>query len=148
VSQMVEQAKQLAGKKFKSGYNCAEAVLRTFNELLELNLSEDNLRIASGFGGGVGHAGCMCGALAASTMVLSLLVGRRSNEENKDRTYGITQQFHQMFTGEFGASCCAVLNPYEFNTPEQGRNCLKITGRTAGMLMQYIEAGRFREQNR
>lgn len=139
MSQLVEQAKELAGKNYKDGYNCAEAIFRAFCDLLHFDLGDDAVRIAAGFGGGIGHAGCICGALSGATMVLSMLVGRKDNKEAKGPAYATTQQFHQMFTSEFGASCCAVLNPYEFQTPEQGRNCLRITGRTAELLMKYIE---------
>lgn len=34
----VIQARNIAGNKFRSGLNCAESILQTFNELLNLSL--------------------------------------------------------------------------------------------------------------
>lgn len=131
-------AKNVAGQYFKDGYNCAEAILRTFNDVLELKLDENTLKIASGFGGGVGHAGCMCGALTASTMVISLLTGRASAVESRDTVYRTSQEFHDLFVERFGGSCCRVLNPHPFESKDHLRNCLKITGRTADFLAEYL----------
>ncbi len=131
--------KQIAGQHFREGYNCAEAILRSFNTTLGLGLGDDALSLAAGFGGGIGHAGCVCGALAASIMVLGTLEGRRSNEESRDAAYRASEGFHDRFSGNFGGTCCRALNPHPFETREHLRGCLKITGRTAEMLMEYIQ---------
>ncbi len=131
--------RQLAGQHFRDGYNCAEAVLRSFNTALGLGLGDDALRLAAGFGGGIGHSGCVCGALAASIMVLGALAGRRSNEESRDEAYRVSAGFHERFSGNFGGTCCRALNPHPFETKEHLRGCLKITGRTAELLMEYIK---------
>ena len=131
--------KQIAGQHFREGYNCAEAVLRSFNTTLGLGLGDDALRLAAGFGGGIGHAGCVCGALAASIMVLGALEGRRSNEESRDEAYRVSSGFHDRFSSNFGGTCCRALNPHPFETKEHLRGCLKITGRTAELLMEYIK---------
>ncbi|MCX7780803.1 MAG: C-GCAxxG-C-C family protein [Negativicutes bacterium] len=130
--------KELAGQRFKEGYNCAEAILRAFVEKLGLEVSDDALKMASGFGGGVGHAGCMCGALTAATMVLGLLEGRTSKEQSRGAIYESAGEFHKLFTEKFGTSCCRVLNPHPFETKEHLRNCLKITGNTAELLEKYL----------
>jgi C_GCAxxG_C_C family probable redox protein len=132
------EARSLAGNKFKDGYNCAEAILRAFNEILNNPLSPEGLKTASGFGGGLGHAGCMCGALTASVMVLGLLKGRLDSGQARDQIYSLAHDFHERFAKEFGATCCRTLNPYEFDSPEHLRNCLKLTGRTAKLLMEYL----------
>lgn len=132
-------AKELAGKCFKEGYNCAESVARAFRDMLNLNVSDEALRMASGFGGGLGHAGCMCGALSGATMVLGMLQGRNSKEQNRGPIYSSAQEFHSIFSEEFGAACCRVLNPHEFGSQEQRHTCLKITGTTAELLAKYLE---------
>jgi C_GCAxxG_C_C family probable redox protein len=134
-------AKQLAGQNFKEGYNCAEAILQAFRSEMPEELSADFFKIASGFGGGIGHAGCMCGALTGSIMVLSLLFGRVSNKESKEskeKIYQLSEEFHGNFKEKFGATCCRVLNPHSFNSKDHLRNCLKITGGTAELLSEYI----------
>lgn len=134
----VLDAKAAAAAKFKEGFNCAEAILRAYREVLGLDLSDDVMRIASGFGGGLGHSGCMCGALSASTMVISLLQGRRSASDSRDPVYDSAAGFHNVFSENFGGTCCRILNPHPFKSPEQRRNCLKITSETAGLLQDYL----------
>jgi C_GCAxxG_C_C family probable redox protein len=130
--------KELAGQNFKAGYNCAESVVRTFRDFYKLDISDEALKMASGFGGGLGHAGCMCGALSGATMVLGMLQGRTNKEQSREPIYGSAQEFHGIFTGEFGAACCRVLNPHEFGSQEQRRTCLKLTGTTAELLLKYL----------
>jgi C_GCAxxG_C_C family probable redox protein len=131
--------KQLAGQYFKEGYNCAEAVLRAFRQELNLDLSDEALKVGTGFGGGIGHAGCVCGALAASVMVLGILQGRVNTRQSLAPIYNINEEFHHKFSEKFGGSCCRVLNRYPFNSKEHLRNCLKLTGSTAELLMEYIQ---------
>jgi C_GCAxxG_C_C family probable redox protein len=134
--------KQLAGQNFREGYNCAEAILRAFDQALGLRLSPEALKMAAGFGGGIGHAGCVCGALAASVMVLGALQGRTSKDESRDRMYQASAGFHARFSERFGGTCCRALNPHPFDTRDHLRGCLKITGQTAELLLDYIrEAG-------
>ena len=130
--------KRLAGQNFKDGYNCAEAILRAFRDSYNLDISDEALKMASGFGGGLGHAGCMCGALTASVMVLGVLEGRTDSSQNRDPVYSSASQFHDKFANKFGGTCCRVLNPHPFETKEHLRHCLKITGNTAGMLTEFL----------
>ena len=134
-----DQIKEAAGQYFKEGYNCAEAILRAFGKTYGLNLNDDAYKMVSGFGGGVGHAGCMCGALTASVMALGLLNGRTDKSQSRNAVYECTGEFHRLFSEQFGGTCCRILNPYPFETKEHLRNCLKITGNTAQLLQQYIE---------
>lgn len=131
--------KSLAGNNFRNGYNCAEAILRAFRDGLQLPLDDAALKIASGFGGGFGHAGCACGALTASIMVLGLMSGRSDASQDRTPTYALAQEFHHLFEEKFGATCCRILNPHPFDTKEHLRNCLKITGGTAELLADFIE---------
>lgn len=130
--------KSMAGNNFRGGYNCAEAILRAFNDGMQLNVPNDALKMASGFGGGIGHAGCVCGALTASIMVLGLLKGRSDAAQDRTPMYASAEEFHHLFEEKFGATCCRVLNPHPFDTKEHLRNCLKITGSTADLLSNYI----------
>lgn len=131
--------KQLAGQNFREGYNCAEAIVRAFRDTLNADISDEALRMASGFGGGLGHAGCMCGALTGATMVLGMLKGRVTKEQSREPIYTVAREFHGLFLDKFGATCCRVLNPHPFDSKEHLRNCLKITGGTAELLAQYIK---------
>ncbi len=133
-------AQQLARARYKEGFNCCEAILRAFREELGLDLDGDVMKIATGFGGGLGHAGCMCGALTGAAMVISLLQGRTRSDQNRDTAYDSTREFHEIFSGHFGATCCRVLNPNPFETIEQRRACYRITGETAELLAKFLVA--------
>jgi C_GCAxxG_C_C family probable redox protein len=133
------EARDRAGNNFKNGFNCAEAIVKAFNDLYNNPMDPNVVRMATGFGGGLGHAGCMCGALAGSAMILGVLKGRNDSSESRDPAYELTNEFHDRFESKFGATCCRVLNTYEFDTPEHLKNCLKITGGTAKLLMEFLQ---------
>jgi len=133
------EARNKAGGFFREGYNCAESIFLAMQEMLLPGLDRDLVRAATAFGGGLGHAGCMCGALSAAIMILSLLKGRTDPDEQKrEAMYEISQAFHDRFLEEFGATCCRVLNTQEFYSPGHLRNCIKITGNTAKILTEFI----------
>lgn len=139
----MNKAKEIAGNYYRGAYecgkcNCAEAIVKTFNETLELGLSDDALKMASGFGGGLGHSGCMCGALSGAVMVLNCLAGRAHGERPLSDIYPLTAAFHDVFKEHFGATCCRVLNGNPFGSKEQGKNCLKLIGETAELLDGFI----------
>jgi len=137
--ELVIEARNRAGNYFREGYNCAESIFLAFRELLLPQVDRGLVRMTTGFGGGMGHAGCMCGALTASGLVIGFLAGRESHTEDRYRTYDLTRLFHDRFEEKFGVTCCRSLNPHPFDTPEHLRNCLKITGNTAKLLMEYLQ---------
>lgn len=66
--------KAAAVETFGKGFNCSQAVLSVFCEELGLD-SRTAARIASGFGGGIGHMAETCGAVTGAVMVISLKKG-------------------------------------------------------------------------
>lgn len=136
---MTVEARNLAGSHFKEGFNCAESIVKAFDELCNNSGNPESVRMATGFGGGLGHAGCMCGALTGSAMILGMMRGRTTTVESNEPAYELTKEFHGRFKSKFGATCCRVLNPHEFDSPEHLRNCLKITGGTAKLLMEFVQ---------
>ncbi len=137
-SEVAAKARSLAGEHFRSGYNCAESVFLTFRELFAKELDAGLVKMFTGLGGGFGHAGCACGALNASCLAISFLAGRTKADEDRYRAYGAVKEFCELFEKRFGGTCCRVLNPYTYDTPEHLRNCLKITGTTAMLLAEYL----------
>lgn len=127
-----------AGENYRIGYNCSEAIIVAFRELVAPDLDSKVIRMFTGFGGGIGHAGCMCGALTASVAVLGLLKGRVNADGDRDSCYKLVHEFHDRFEQKFSSTCCRVLNPYPFETKEHLKNCLKITGNTAKLLTEFL----------
>ena len=63
-----------AVKMFDEGYSCSQAILAAWGG--DFGLERDLcLKVASGFGGGVGCMGGMCGALTGAIMVIGLRYG-------------------------------------------------------------------------
>lgn len=135
----VERAKNEAGIAYKTtGLNCAESIVRAFDNLCDLGIGE-NIKMATGFGGGLGRAGDMCGALSGSIIVLGAFRGR-SNPPEGDRAgmYALSRGFHEKFSQTFGGTACDVVRRHEWGTREQRINCLKLISGTAGILAEYL----------
>lgn len=135
---LVLEARNKAGEYFRQGYNCAESIFLALRDLVAPELDAGLVRMFTGFGGGLGHAGCICGALNSSVAIIGLFRGRISNQEDREPGYNAAHEFHDLFEGRFGGTCCRVLNPNPFDTPEHLKNCLKITGNTGKLLMEYL----------
>lgn len=70
----------IALEKFKEGYNCAQSVLFCYAD--KLNISHDlALRMATGFGAGMGRKQEVCGAVTGGILVLNLAYGRGETDE-------------------------------------------------------------------
>lgn len=127
-----------AGNYFKEGYNCTESIFLTFRELLAPELDPDLVRLFTGFGSGVGESGCMCGALTGSVAALNMLKGRTTNEVSRDEAYLLAREFSDKFVDKFGTTCCRALNPHPFESRDHLVTCLKITGNTGKLLMEFL----------
>lgn len=138
-AEMSIEARNKAGNYFKEGYNCAEAVFLTYRELLAPELDPSLVSLMTGFGGGLGESGCMCGALTGSITALNMIKARSTNQTSRDEAYQLAREFTDKFTEKYGATCCRALNPYPFETKEHLTNCLKITGNTSKMLAEFLE---------
>lgn len=131
-------ARNKAGEYFKQGFNCAESVVRAYLSILPNNPGPEVARLASTFGGGLGRAGCSCGALTGSEMVLGMIVGRDSVSDDLNRVYHLSGELHDRFKEKFGSTCCRVLNKEDYQSQDHFRRCLKITGGAAMLLMQFL----------
>lgn len=132
-------ARNTAGNYFKEGFNCTEAIFMTFREIIDPDLDPKLVKLFTGFGSGLGEAGCLCGALTGSIAAINLIVGRTSLEEDRDPAYKITHEFHDKFEEKFGATCCRILNVNPYESREHLVTCLKITGNTAKLLMEFLQ---------
>jgi C_GCAxxG_C_C family probable redox protein len=92
--------------------NCAETILHTVNEELDLGLNKNALLLAAGFGGGMG-VGNVCGALTGAIMVLSRLYVKDRAHESK-RIREIEKKFIDSFEKEFGTLLCTPIREKHF----------------------------------
>ncbi len=101
---------QIALSKFSEGYSCAQSVVFSFSDLLDI--SEDTiLKITTGFGAGMGRTQNVCGTVTGAIMVLGMLYGRGINNdiENQEITYDKVQLFLEKFNSEFQTTQCKEL---------------------------------------
>ncbi len=108
MTEMTEMAER-AADLFQKGYNCAQSVVGAY--AAELGVPEDvALRMAAGFGGGLGRCGEACGALTGAVMVIGLRVGSaEADPAAKQRAYEATQAFIEAFRARNGAITCRDL---------------------------------------
>lgn len=111
---------ETAVSKFKEGYNCAQSVLFCYAE--DLNISKDHaLRIANGFGAGMGRKQEVCGAISSGILVLNHIYGRGENEEKdkQDLLYSKVRDLIDGFEKKYGTiNCKKLLDDCELMTPE------------------------------
>ena len=135
---LAEKAGMLAGEHYKKGINCAEALVMTFDELCNLGIGP-SVRMASCFGGGIGHSEDICGALSGSIMVLGALAGRPNPPEgDRERMYAFSKGFHDKFTALNQRTDCKYLRKFEFGQREQRITCMKLICSTASLLAEYL----------
>ncbi|PJI07967.1 MULTISPECIES: C-GCAxxG-C-C family (seleno)protein [Clostridium] len=93
-----------ASEYLKEGFNCAESIIKAFNEEHNTDIP---VKIGSGMGGGF-SSGSLCGAVGASAMIIGYLKGRENNdEENNARKY--VKEFMDEVKEDYGTEICREL---------------------------------------
>ncbi len=105
-----------AVRNFNSGLNCAQAVLSTYGPALGLD-EKTCIKIASPFGGGIGHVQEVCGAVTGAVMAIGLKHGEGSEQRDKrDRIIELTQEFLRQFKERSGSLLCRDLLNFDIYT--------------------------------
>ena len=102
--------------RFEEGYNCSQAVLSAFAEKLGMDHATA-VKIASGFGGGMGRMGETCGAVSGAYMALGLKYGG-VDTASKERTYQLVREFARRFLATRDSLRCRDLLGCDISTPE------------------------------
>ena len=105
-----------AKKQFEKGFSCAPAVLSTYSEQLGLEKALA-LKIACGFGGGIGRLGRTCGAVTGAVMVIGLKHGQvdLADEESRKETHRLAKKLIDKFTALHGSIECRELIGYDLS---------------------------------
>jgi C_GCAxxG_C_C family probable redox protein len=105
-----------AKKQFEKGFHCAPAVLSTYSKQFGLEKALA-LKIACGFGAGIGRMGRTCGAVTGALMVIGLKHGQvnLADEESSQRTYTLVKEFIDRFTALHGSIECKELIGYDLS---------------------------------
>lgn len=111
---------EIAVNTFKDGFNCAQSVLSSFCD--RTGISRDmSLKLANGFGAGMGRKQEVCGAVSGGILVISLLHGRGENGEIKDQetTYLKVRELMDKFGSKHETvSCRKLIDECELLTSE------------------------------
>lgn len=101
---------QRAVELFMSGYGCCQSVVAAFADLYGLTETQA-LRVAAGFGGGVGRMRMMCGAVSALVILAGLNDGQTKGDdrEGKAHCYKVVQELLAKSKAENGSIICAEL---------------------------------------
>ncbi len=158
MEEIMEMARAKAEDNFRKGLNCSECVVRALIDTEGLDLPPEALKYASGFGGGVGLYGSMCGALSGAVLGVSGVHGRSDilhddpkadrKELLKERVKGLTGEaglykiFNNLaaeFKEQHGAELCRELTePYDFHDRERAMLCKGIIGDAAALAAKWI----------
>lgn len=114
MSTKADKAREL----FLAGANCAQAVLGAFCD--ECGIDNDTaMKIASGFGGGIGRMREVCGAVCGMTLAANLLKAGAdiSDKAAKDAHYALIQQLAEDFRAANGSIICRELLGLAAQTP-------------------------------
>lgn len=106
-------------EKFSAGFNCSQAVLDVFADDFGLD-KEQALKLSSGFGGGVGRGGQVCGAVTGAVMVLGLKYMLTDEEPAiaKPRVYVKVKEFTDRFKEKSQSIICKELLGFDMSTED------------------------------
>lgn len=142
---------------FEKGFSCAQAVFSTFSPQLGLD-RELALKVAGGFGGGMGRMGQTCGAVTGAFMVIGLeyTSTRAEDDQAKEKAYSLVKEFAEEFTSRNGSIVCSELLGYDISIPEQRELarekglftslCPKLVRDAAEIIEQMNTAGKEKER--
>jgi C_GCAxxG_C_C family probable redox protein len=104
---------------FQGAFNCAQSVFVAFAPDLGLE-RELALRVAGGFGGGIGRMGEVCGAVTGAVLAIGLKYGKCRPEDNaaREKTYALVREFARQFRERHGHLLCRELLGCDISTPE------------------------------
>lgn len=139
--QRIDRAREF----YLRGYNCAQSVSAAFSDLTGLD-ENTVLRMASSFGGGVGHLKEVCGVISGMALITGLLYGDidPADKATKDAHYERVQASALKFKDKFGSLICRDLldradkNPIS-EEPYASHRCLVYVENAAKILDGWIK---------
>lgn len=96
--------------------NCSQAMLLVYGKYF--GVPEDlAMKVASGFGGGMGGMGMTCGSVSGAIAVLGLTY-EIGNPGAKASVYALVKEFTKRFTARHGSIICNDLLGHDMSTPD------------------------------
>ncbi len=123
---------EVASGYMKQGYNCAQAVVKTYAADVGIN-EEEIVKMASVLGGGIGRTGNVCGAVSGAALIIGAKFGStdNTNMHSKDNAYQKSKELLDKFTAQNKTILCKELLGYDISTKEGLKQA-----REAGVMIQ------------
>lgn len=104
---------------FRNGFNCAQSVAASFQDVVKMN-EKDLLRVAGGFGAGMGRQQLTCGAVSGAYIVIGALYGKTGSDDAEagEKTYSLVRKFADEFKKLYDTTACADLLGCDLMTEE------------------------------
>lgn len=150
----VEERVARAINYFKSGYNCAQAVVMTFDDVMDLT-PEQLAKLIAPFGGGMGRMREVCGTVSGMAFVVGAISPSADpqNLDERKANYALVQQFAEEFRKENGDIVCRrllglepMVERAETAMPSERtaeyyrkRPCAEYVGCAARIVAEYLQ---------
>lgn len=147
----VEERVARAREYFQAGYNCCQAVVLAYADMMPAD-NQTLATIAAPFGGGMGRMREVCGTVSGMTMVAGAIEPAPSNTdpEAKRRNYALVQKMASAFRNQNGSIICRELLGLEGRdtapTPSarteeyyRKRPCVELVGIAARIVGEELE---------
>lgn len=142
--------KETAMKNFYEGYNCTQAVILAFSDLIPMD-KNNLLRMVSPMGGGMGRLREVCGGVSGMFLVLGMIYGYSDPKarDEKAELYGRVQELAARFEEKNHSIVCRELlglsEKRQQPVPEERtqeyykkRPCPELIGMAAEILDHYL----------
>ena len=110
--EILKQVQEKAFKYEKEYYGCSQCVLLAIQEVFEME-NENTFKAATGYAGGIGLTGSVCGALLGGIMAIGLKYGRdlhaffnRDPEKVRFKSYMLAAKLRRKFEETYGSCFC------------------------------------------
>lgn len=140
-----------AKEYFKKGYNCSQSVVLAFSDLVDAD-TKTALKLAEGFGGGMGRMRLTCGAVSGMCMLagLKLSSAESADTDTRSKIYAAVRDMCAEFKETHGSIICGELlgeNAPKDNSPHpeartadyyKRRPCIECVGDCAEIAEKYL----------
>jgi len=148
LEERMDEAEQRGRDYFRQGLNCTECVLRTFMDMHDSELPAAVLKIASGFGNGMGNTKNTCGAIVGSVMALSAAKGKDPFQietpaeriaHKRDEVYPPVSSLIHEVEEQYGTLICKELSaPHgDFDGKTRKKSCQQFIGYCCRLVEKY-----------
>lgn len=147
----INARKEKAMNYFTEGYNCSQAVVLAFQDMLDMD-EETLAKVSMSFGGGMGRLREVCGTVTGMFMVLGLYYGTDDPKdfEGKSEHYKRVQEVAKEFEKMNGSIICRELLGLDVKREDpqssertkefyKKRPCKDLVGDATEILARYIE---------